>query len=373
MKISVIFGTRPEAIKMSMLIRQFAAFKEVELDVCFTGQHKEMVLPLIDFFEIPVHHSLDVMQQNQTLASLCARSMEALDKYFVQEKPDMVFVQGDTTTAMCAASCAFYRQIKVAHVEAGLRTHDIYSPFPEEFNRQIISKIACLHFSPTQLASQNLIKELIPEEKIFITGNTVIDALLYTQDKIAQQPSLYERALLKEITYKPYVLITGHRRENFGDGFKNICQAIKELAIKYPEYNFIYPVHLNPNVQQPVNEILSEQSNIYLLPPQDYVQFALLMSDCYLILTDSGGIQEEAPALGKPVLVMRDTTERPEAINAGVAALTGTDITSIVTQVSKLIDDPEIYKAMSQAQNPFGNGEAAAQIVAITLKHFENI
>jgi len=372
MKISVIFGTRPEAIKMAMLIKELATCDNIKLDVCFTGQHKEMVMPLIGFFEIPVHHSLDIMQPDQSLAGLCAKSMEAIDNYLLQVKPDLVFVQGDTTTAMCAASCSFYRKIKVAHVEAGLRTHDINFPFPEEFNRQVISKIATLHFAPTALASQNLLNEQVPANSIFITGNTVIDALLYTQKKIKQQPSLVDGVITGQLLSKPYVLVTGHRRENFGEGFKHICQAIKELAEKYPGFNFIYPVHLNPNVQQPVRELLSGLPNIYLLLPQDYVQFASLMANCYLILTDSGGIQEEAPSLGKPVLIMRESTERPEALQAGVAALVGTDNTNIVARVSELIDDTKTYAAMSRAQNPFGNGTAAKQITSITIKYFNN-
>lgn len=369
MKISVIFGTRPEAIKMAMLIKELGACNDIELDVCFTGQHKEMVMPLIGFFEIPVHHSLDIMQHNQSLAGLCARAMDAIDIYLLQVKPDLVFVQGDTTTAMCAASCAFYRKVKVAHVEAGLRTHDINFPFPEEFNRQVISKIASLHFAPTALASQNLLNEQVPANAIFITGNTVIDALLYTQQKIKQQPTLVDGVFTGKLLSKPYILITGHRRENFGEGFKQICLAIKELAEKYPGFKFIYPVHLNPNVQQPVKELLSGLPNIHLLPPQDYVQFASLMANCYLILTDSGGIQEEAPSLGKPVLIMRESTERPEAIQAGVAVLTGTNKVNIVTQVSLLIDDDSTYAYMSKAQNPFGNGNAAKQITSITLKY----
>jgi UDP-N-acetylglucosamine 2-epimerase (non-hydrolysing) len=368
MKISIIFGTRPEAIKMAMLIKAFQKEDNVDLNVCFTGQHKEMVMPLIDFFELPIHSALDIMEPNQTLASLSSRSIKVLGQYLQEVKPDIVLVQGDTTTAMCAAMAAFYQKIKVAHVEAGLRTYNVQSPFPEEFNRQVISKITDLHFAPTEQAKENLIKENIKESNVFVTGNTVIDALLFTQNKITENKQLYKKAYPWNENGKPFILITGHRRENFGDGLENICTAIKALAVKYNAYNFVYPVHLNPNVQRPVIEILSGQSNVYLIPPLDYVEFTALLSQCYFVLTDSGGVQEEAPSMGKPVLVMRDTTEREEAIEAGVALLVGSSKGKIIAEVSKLIDDKDAYKKMSMAQNPFGTGDAAQQIVAHTLQ-----
>lgn len=355
-----------------MLIKAFEKRKDVQLNVCFTGQHKEMVLPLIDFFELAVDHSLDIMRPNQTLAGLSARSFEAVDTYLEQVKPDIVFVQGDTTTAMCAATAAFYRKIKVGHVEAGLRTYNLQSPFPEEFNRQVISRITNLHFAPTEKASKNLLNEQVDNSTVFVTGNTVIDALQFTQQKVSKSPENYKKHYPWTGSGKPFILITGHRRENFGSGFENMCNAMKELSVKYSNYNFVYPVHLNPNVQEPVQKILSGCSNIYLIPPLDYIQFTSLLADCYFVLTDSGGVQEEAPGMGKPVLVMRDTTEREEAVIAGVAMLVGTDQEKIINEASKLIEDAEAYKRMSTAQNPFGNGDAAEQIVEQTLRHFSD-
>lgn len=370
LKVSIIFGTRPEVIKMAMLIKAFSKRKDVELNVCFTGQHKEMVLPLIDFFELTVNYSLDIMRPNQTLATMSAISINAIDTYLQEVKPDIVLVQGDTTTAMCAATAAFYRKIKVGHVEAGLRTYNMNSPFPEEFNRQIISKISDLHFAPTEKAKKNLEIENINPNNIFITGNTVIDALLFTQQKINEKAIDYIKEYPWTANSNPIVLITGHRRENFGQGFENLCFAIQALSIKYPDYNFVYPVHLNPNVQKPVQAILSNYSNIFLIPPMDYIEFTSLLAQCSFVLTDSGGIQEEAPSLGKPVLVMRDTTERQEAIEAGVAILVGTDKLKIIEEASRLIDNEEAYKKMSKAQNPFGQGTAADQIVELTLNYF---
>lgn len=369
-KVAVIFGTRPEAIKMAMLIRAFQKEPAIKLNVCFTGQHKEMVLPLIDFFELPVHHYLDIMQPNQTLAGLSACALQAIDLYLRREKPDIVFVQGDTTTAMCAATAAFYLNIKVAHVEAGLRTYNMQSPFPEEYNRQVISKITTLHFTPTKQASKNLLKEKIAKEKIFLTGNTVIDALLFTKQQVLAGETFFNNFFSWRSDGKPFILITGHRRENFGQGFENICYAIKALAVKYRNYNFVYPVHLNPQVQKPVNTILREETNIHLLDPLDYVQFTSLLADCYFVMTDSGGVQEEAPALGKPVLIMRDTTERAEAIAAGVAVLVGTSKERIVEMASSLIENKNIYNKMSTAHHPFGDGTAATQIVEHTFNHF---
>jgi UDP-N-acetylglucosamine 2-epimerase (non-hydrolysing) len=368
MKILIVFGTRPEAIKMAMVIKSLQKEPSVELVVCFTGQHKEMVLPLIDFFELPIHHSLDIMTPNQSLVTVSSRSLEALDALYKNEKPDYVFVQGDTTTAMCAAIAAFYLKIKIGHIEAGLRTYNMQSPFPEEFNRQVIAKIANVHFAPTRQAKQNLIQEGIPENNISITGNTVIDALLFTQNVYSNKVKEDNNILPWEESKKPYILITGHRRENFGTGFENICNAINELANKYPDFNFVYPVHLNPNVQEPVQKTLSGKDNIFLIEPMDYVAFTNLLSKCYFILTDSGGVQEEAPALGKPVLVMRDTTEREEAIIAKVAQLVGSEKNNIVKKASQLIEDKSLYNQMSTAQNPFGDGTASEKIVAFILE-----
>lgn len=369
-KISVIFGTRPEAIKMAMLIKAFEKRNEICLNVCFTGQHKEMVMPLIDFFELTIHHSLNIMRPNQSLAGLSARLYDAMDEYLTEVNPDMVLVQGDTTTALCAATSAFFRKIKVVHIEAGLRTYNMQSPFPEEYNRQMISKITDLHFAPTEHAKNNLLNENIDSSTVFVTGNTVIDALLFTQKKISENSAKYKWDYPWSSNAKPFILITGHRRENFGHGFENMCNAIKDLSIKYHEYNFIYPVHLNPNVQRPVYEILSKQENIYLISPLDYIQFTSLLADCYFVLTDSGGVQEEAPSLGKPVLIMRDTTERQEAISEGVAVLVGTDKEKIVAEVSKLIEDKNAYKIMSTSKNPFGRGDSAEQIVDQILRYF---
>lgn len=369
-KVSIIFGTRPEAIKMAMLIKAFAQRKNVDLNVCFTGQHKEMVIPLIEFFELTVHHALDIMRPNQTLAGLSARSFDAVDAYLQEVQPDIVLVQGDTTTAMCAATAAFYRKIKVGHIEAGLRTYNMLSPFPEEFNRQVISKITDLHFAPTEQAQKNLENEHANRQNVFVTGNTVIDALLFTQHKIKEDAEKYKKDYLWSANGNPFILITGHRRENFGPGFENMCYAIQALSIKYPEFNFVYPVHLNPNVQKPVQSILSGQENIYLIPPLDYIEFTALLTECYFVLTDSGGVQEEAPSLGKPVLVMRDTTERQEALTAGVAMLVGTDKEKIILEASRLIEDKEVYKKMSTAQNPFGQGNSAEQIVDLTIHYF---
>ena len=349
-----------------MLVKGLKKQPGITLDVCFTGQHKEMVLPLIDFFDIPIHHSLNIMRPNQTLSSLSSLTLELMESYLNEASPDIIFVQGDTTTAMCAALSAFYKKIKIGHIEAGLRTFNMSSPFPEEFNRQVISKIADLHFAPTQSAKDNLINENISPDKIFITGNTVIDALLYTQEKA------YHTTEIKSFTeLKPYILITGHRRENFGDGFENICSAIKSLALKFPEYNFIYPVHLNPNVQAPVHRILNNQKNVYLIPPLNYLDFVALLSECYFVMTDSGGIQEEAPSLGKPVLVMRDTTEREEAVTAGVAVLVGTQKEDIINYASRLIEDKKTYEKMSSSKNPFGDGTASDKIIFETIKYLK--
>ena len=366
-KVSIIFGTRPEVIKMASVIKAFKKEKDITLDVCFTGQHKEMVMSLLDFFDIKPDYSLNLMQNDQTLAGLNARAIVELDHYFEKVRPEMILVQGDTTTAMCSASAAFYRKIKIAHVEAGLRTNNIFSPFPEEFNRKVISCIADLHFAPTERARNNLLTENVPPAHILVTGNTVIDTLYYTLDKMRQSPVSMNFEWINN--NKRIVLITGHRRENFGTGFENICEAIKELGQRYSDYNFVYPVHLNPNVQEPVTRLLKNIPNIYLLPPLDYIQFTNVMAKCYLIMTDSGGVQEEAPGLGKPVLVMRENTERPEAIDAGTAMLIGTNKNNIIKWVEKLLQDEKLYERMAKSKNPFGDGTAAEKIVAFTLKN----
>ena len=363
-KISIVFGTRPEAIKMAMLVKELKAEESIDVDVCFSGQHKEMVLPIINFFEIKIDHSLDIMTPDQTLATLSARAIQAFDDYFIEVSPDLVLVQGDTTTAMCAAMAAFYRKIKIGHVEAGLRTYNMFSPFPEEFNRQVISRIANLHFAPTARAAKQLVAEKIDKETIHITGNTVIDALFFTINKIKEHAGVFEENY-PWLDEKPFVLITGHRRENFGKGFEDICLAIKELSQKFPSYNFVYPVHLNPQVQKPVFELLSGLQNVHLISPLDYVQFTYFLSKCFLVLTDSGGVQEEAPSFGKPVLVMRDTTERQEAVESGVARLVGTNKELIVGEVSRLIEHKDEYDKMSKQQNPYGTGDASKKILSV--------
>ena len=370
-KISIIFGTRPEIIKLALLIKLFKETPQVDLNVCFTGQHKEMVIPLLNFFNIQTDHSLNIMQPDQTLAGISSTSLKAIDEYYDIVKPNLVFVQGDTSTALNAAIAAFYKKIKIAHVEAGLRTYDLDSPFPEEFNRQVISKIASLNFAPTELSKDNLINEHILSNKIFITGNTVIDSLLYTIEKLKQKPI--------ELTNKfkflkddlPFILVTMHRRENFGDSIQHVCEALKELSQLFPDYNFIYPVHLNPNVQEPVYRLLKNINNIFLIDPLDYIDFTYLMSKCYLILSDSGGVQEEAPSLGKPLLILRENTERSEVLEVGAAKLIGTNKEVIIKEVKKLIEDKSTYEKMSNCINPFGDGEASKRIVRDTLNYMK--
>jgi UDP-N-acetylglucosamine 2-epimerase (non-hydrolysing) len=369
-RVSIVFGTRPEVIKLAPVIKLMEQEKNIQLNVCFTGQHKEMALPLFDFFDLKINSSLDIMQPNQTLTALSARTMTTVDEYFKTSKPQIVFVQGDTTTAMSVAMAAFYQNIKIGHVEAGLRTYNIRSPFPEEFNRQIISKIADLHFASTGSAKNNLDKENVEASKIFVTGNTVIDALLFARNKLQKTPSTYFQQYSWYNSDRKLILITGHRRESFGAGFENICMAIQALAKKYPECNFIYPVHLNPNVQEPVMRMLQGLPNVHLLPPINYMDFTSLLERSYLILTDSGGIQEEAPTLGKPVLVMRNDTERMEAVIAGASKLVGTEKETIINNVSDLIENKELYAKMSNVINPFGDGKAAQRIVKHTLDHF---
>lgn len=377
-KIMLVFGTRPEAIKMAPLVKEFQNHSEqFETIVCVTGQHREMLDQVLQFFKIKPDYDLNIMKQGQDLYDVTARILVSMRDVLKETQPDVVLVHGDTTTSTSAALAAFYQQIPVGHVEAGLRTYNNYSPWPEEMNRLITGRIATFHFSPTQLSRQNLLAENISDGAITVTGNTVIDALYWVVDKIKKDEALDAelQCLLSTAGYnvnrlaegKKLVLITGHRRENFGDGFINMCTAIKDLTQKYPEVDFVYPMHLNPNVRKPIHEVfgkdLSNLGNMFFIEPLEYLLFVYLMEKSTIVLTDSGGIQEEAPGLGKPVLVMRDTTERPEALEAGTVKLVGTDYDKIVSEVSTLLDNQEYYDAMSKAVNPYGDGLACRRIV----------
>jgi len=381
-KIMLVFGTRPEAIKMAPLVKEFQKYPEqFKTIVCVTGQHREMLDQVLSLFEITPDYDLNIMKQGQDLYDVTARVLVGMRDVLKEAQPDVVLVHGDTTTSTAAALAAFYQQIPVGHVEAGLRTHNIYSPWPEEMNRLITGRIATYHFSPTPLSKENLLKENVAEEAITVTGNTVIDALYMVVDKIKNNLELSSElaALLKTAGYdtsrltdgKKLVLITGHRRENFGEGFINMCTAIKDLTQKYPDVDFVYPMHLNPNVRKPIHEVfgddLSNLDNMFFIEPLEYLSFVYLMEQSTIELTDSGGIQEEAPGLGKPVLVMRDTTERPEALEAGTVKLVGTNYEKIVSEVSRLLDDAEYYDTMSKAVNPYGDGLACGRIIE-TLK-----
>jgi len=364
-KILIVFGTRPEAIKMAPVVKAFKNDTEnFETKVCVTAQHREMLDQVLDFFSIIPDYDLNLMKPDQNLHNLTADIIVETKNVLEDFKPDYVFVHGDTTTSMAVALASFYSGSKVCHVEAGLRTHNKLSPFPEEINRQITGRIADLHFAPTELSKQNLIKENIPEKNIFITGNTVIDALLEGV-KIVKNRKFDSIEKLKNVVdnKREFILVTGHRRENHGQGFQNIIAALKEIAGKYPEMDIIYPVHLNPKVKIPVNNELGNISNIKLIEPQPYEAFIWLMSNCKLIITDSGGVQEEAPSLGKPVLVMRDTTERPEAVDAGTVILTGANTNKIISNTIELIENNKKYIAMSSINNPYGNGSASIHIV----------
>ena len=376
-KVMLVFGTRPEAIKMAPLVKEFQKYPErFKTIVCVTGQHREMLDHVLHIFEITPDYDLNIMKQGQDLYDVTARVLTGMRDVLKEAQPDVVLVHGDTTTSTAAALAAFYQQIPVGHVEAGLRTHNIYSPWPEEMNRQITGRIATYHFAPTPLSRQNLLAEGVKEEQITVTGNTVIDALYMVVDKIKQDKSLdiELETLLKNAGYdvnrlvdgKKLVLITGHRRENFGDGFIHMCKAIKDLTQKYPEVDFVYPMHLNPNVRKPIHEVfgenLSNLGNMFFIEPLEYLSFVYLMEKSTIVLTDSGGIQEEAPGLGKPVLVMRDTTERPEALDAGTVKLVGTNYNKIVCEVSELIDNQDYYNRMSKAVNPYGDGKACLRI-----------
>lgn len=378
--VMLVFGTRPEAIKMAPLVKAFEKHpQDFTTLVCVTGQHREMLDQVLHLFDIVPDYDLNIMKQGQDLYDVTARVLVGMRDVLKQAKPDVVLVHGDTTTSTAAALAAFYQQIPVGHVEAGLRTHDIYSPWPEEMNRQITGRIATYHFAPTPLAQENLLKENIPPQHITVTGNTVIDALYAVVEKIQQDRSLSGELTerLQAAGYDPLrigqgrrlVLITGHRRENFGEGFRNICRAIKTLSEKYPEVDFVYPMHLNPNVRRPIAEVFGQQhgANLFFIEPLEYLEFVFLMEKSTLVLTDSGGIQEEAPGLGKPVLVMRDTTERPEALAAGTVRLVGTDYDRITGEVSRLLDDKTYYESMSRAVNPYGDGLACGRIVQTFL------
>lgn len=375
-KIMLIFGTRPEAIKMAPLIKEFQKnSKYFQTTVCVTGQHREMLDQVLKIFNIKPDYDLNIMQKGQDLYDITSRVLLGMRDVLKEVQPDIIFVHGDTTTSTATALAAFYQQIPVAHIEAGLRTHNIYSPWPEEMNRQITSRIASYNFTPTSLSKQNILDEGVSEDKILVTGNTVIDALYMVVDKIKNDQNLDQEleTIIKKTGYdvnrlaygKRLILITGHRRENFGEGFINICTAIKDLAIKYPDVDFVYPMHLNPSVRNPINEVFGTDVyfNLFFIEPLDYLSFIYLMEKSTIILTDSGGIQEEAPSLGKPVLVMRDTTERPEGLEAGTVKLVGTDYIKIVSAVSLLLDDLEYYDKMSKSVNPYGDGLACSRIV----------
>lgn len=377
-KIMLVFGTRPEAIKMAPLVKEFQKHPDkFQTIVCVTGQHRQMLDQVLDLFEIKPDFDLNIMKQGQDLYDVTARVLTGMRDVLKEAQPDVVLVHGDTTTSTAAALAAFYQQIPVGHVEAGLRTHNIYSPWPEEMNRQITGRIAEYDFAPTPLSRANLLAEGVDEKKITVTGNTVIDALYWVVNKIKNTPSLNEELanVLVKSGYdtnrlsdgKKLVLITGHRRENFGDGFISMCRAIKALTEKYPEVDFVYPMHLNPNVRKPIHEVFGENleglGNMFFIEPLEYLSFVFLMEKSNIVLTDSGGIQEEAPGLGKPVLVMRDTTERPEALEAGTVKLVGTDHDMIVNEVSALLDNQTYYDTMSKAVNPYGDGLACERIV----------
>lgn len=382
MKILTVFGTRPEAIKMAPLIKTLQTEKnDFETIVCVSGQHREMLDQVLRLFAIKADYDLNIMKKNQDLYDITANVILGMRDVLKEVKPDLVLVHGDTTTSSAAALSAFYQQIPVGHVEAGLRTNNIYSPWPEEINRQITSRIATYNFAPTLLSKNNLLKEGISDESIIVTGNTVIDALHMIIEKIKGSISL-RNELIKELKQKGYdedrlnkgrrlVLITGHRRENFGDGFINICKALNTLATKYSLVDFLYPMHLNPNVRKPIDEVFrnGKPDNLFFIEPLDYLPFVYLMGECTLVLTDSGGIQEEAPGLCKPVLVMRDTTERPEGLDAGTVKLVGTDYDKIVYEVSLLLEDKNNYERMSKATNPYGDGKACQRIIAFLKKN----
>jgi len=366
-KILSIFGTRPEAIKMAPVVKELQKHTDIfDSRVCVTAQHRQMLDQVLDLFNITPEYDLDIMKPGQSLTDVTCNVLQGLTSVLDDFCPDIILVHGDTTTCMAASMAAFYRQIPVGHVEAGLRTGNIYSPWPEEMNRKITGAVATYHFSPTPQARENLLNEGVADKSIIVTGNTVIDALLEVTQQIDIDANL-KKQLADKFSFldpnKRLVLVTGHRRENFGDGFIQICQALKTISQSQPDVEVLYPVHLNPKVQQPVNEILGDVSGVHLIEPQDYLPFVYLMNRCHIIISDSGGVQEEAPSLGKPVLVMRDTTERPEALAAGTVKLVGTDAEVIIKEAVKLLTDDDAYRVMSQAHNPYGDGQAAERII----------
>lgn len=378
LKVMLVFGTRPEAIKMAPLVKEFQKQEDTfQTIVCVTGQHRQMLDQVLQLFDIVPDYDLNIMKQGQDLYDVTARVLTGLRDVLQEARPDVVLVHGDTTTSTAAALAAFYQQIPVGHVEAGLRTHNIYSPWPEEMNRQLTGRIATWHFAPTALSRENLLREAVADDHIVVTGNTVIDALYWVVNKIKTDAALNDELgnLLEQAGYdvhrldngRKLVLITGHRRENFGDGFIHMCTAIRDLTQKYPDVDFVYPMHLNPNVRKPIHEVFGEDlsglGNMFFIEPLEYLSFVYLMEKAAIVLTDSGGIQEEAPGLGKPVLVMRDTTERPEALEAGTVKLVGTDYAKIVGEVSTLLEDAAAYEQMSKAVNPYGDGLACSRVV----------
>jgi UDP-N-acetylglucosamine 2-epimerase (non-hydrolysing) len=374
-KVAVVFGTRPEAIKLAPVILALSADKDFDCSVCVTAQHRELLDQVLGVFNIVPDVDLNLMRYNQTLSKLTARAIQALDNYYKLELPDLVLVQGDTTTVLCATLAAFYNRIPVGHIEAGLRTGNLLSPWPEEANRVLTSHLAAIHFAPTETSRSNLIKEGISEDKIFVTGNTIIDALLYVLAQVRAHPPHIpgiSPSDWKRWEGRPLILITGHRRENFGPGFESVCKAIAELARLFPAVQFVYPVHLNPNVREPVKRILrsSQHQNVQLIEPIPYKAFVALMDRATFILTDSGGIQEEAPSIGKPVLVTRTTTERPEAVDAGSTKLVGTDFDRIVATASRLLTDNKALKEMTTVENPYGDGRATVRILQALHSEF---
>jgi len=370
-KVLTVFGTRPEAIKMAPLVHAFANDERFESKCCVTAQHREMLDQVLELFEIKPDYDLDLMRAGQTLNDVTARIIQELKPVLQEFRPDVVLVHGDTATTFAASLAAYYEQIEVGHVEAGLRTGDIYSPWPEEANRRLTGVLTKYHFAPTETSKQNLLRENFKPESIHITGNTVIDALLMVKDKIDSDNEL-NLGLAAQFPYldkdKKLVLVTGHRRESFGGGFERICEALAQTAKQHSDVQILYPMHLNPNVREPVNRILGEIDNILLIEPQQYLPFIYLMTRAHIILTDSGGIQEEAPSLGKPVLVMRDTTERPEAVTAGTVKLVGTDVKKITQELSLLLEDEYLYEQMSHAHNPYGNGDSCKKILEMLIK-----
>jgi UDP-N-acetylglucosamine 2-epimerase (non-hydrolysing) len=374
-RVLLVFGTRPEAIKMAPLVKAFKSYRDVfDAAVCVTAQHRQMLDQVLDIFDIIPEYDLDLMREGQDLYAITSGVLEQMKGVIDDFQPDLVLVHGDTTTTFSAALAAFYRQIPVGHVEAGLRTGNIYSPWPEEANRKLTAQVTTYHFAPTDTSRENLLKENVDEKDIVVTGNTVIDALFLALEKIRSNPKLEKKIISTiqaqfpkdtsfSIENSTFILVTGHRRENFGEGFVHICEALKELAQNNPQIDIVYPVHLNPHVQEPVKKILFDVPNVFLIPPLQYEAFIYMMERAYFIITDSGGVQEEAPSLGKPVLVMRDTTERPEAVDAGTVKLVGTDRQKIVKEAQKLLDDKMAYNRMSQAHNPYGDGRASMKIV----------